>query len=415
MQLDARAVRAARILAQGLPAPRGARLTAQAERSGWQRTIGGAEAYLGLRARAPKLRRGDLEALVAEGEFAVVPAARGCIYLVPRAEAPLALAIAGRLCAARDARDAERAGIRAGELDEVGDAVVAELRAGGPRTTDGLRRTLGDAVRGLGERGKRVGVSSTLPPALRRLEFAGRIARTPVGGRLDHEKYEWRAADRVSTAGAELPEDPVELHARLLTGFVARAGVTTLASFCTWSGLTKRDATAALQHADCVRGAAEGITGEALCSPLLDKLLRRTDQALATVALLPFEDNLVHLTGGVADWVDPAKHDLQVPVWGNMKDKKPTTRLGDSKHVSWRTILADGRICGFWDYDPEEGAVITGIFDPPGKAARRQIDALAQGTSEFLRDEIGHARSFSIDTEADLTRRCGLLRELGAR
>jgi len=51
-------------------------------------------------------------------------------------------------------------------------------------------------VRSLGEKGKKLGLSSTLPPALRTLEFEGRIERTLEGGRLDSERYLWRLPAR---------------------------------------------------------------------------------------------------------------------------------------------------------------------------------------------------------------------------
>ena len=51
--------------------------------TGWLRTLAGADVYLAARARRPALTRAELDAAVAAGELRVVPAARGCIYLVP--------------------------------------------------------------------------------------------------------------------------------------------------------------------------------------------------------------------------------------------------------------------------------------------------------------------------------------------
>ena len=51
--------------------------------SGWLRTLGGTDVYLAARARKPGMTRGELDAAVDRGELRVVPAARGCIYLVP--------------------------------------------------------------------------------------------------------------------------------------------------------------------------------------------------------------------------------------------------------------------------------------------------------------------------------------------
>ncbi|MCR9244329.1 MAG: winged helix DNA-binding domain-containing protein [bacterium] len=413
LEFDAASVRAVRIAAQALPAPRSPAIVGQIERSGYQRTLGGADAYVAVRARVPALQRGDLEALVSEGELAVTPAVRGCIYVVPRSETPLLLRIAAGLSESRDARDAERAGIRPGELDEVGDAVLAELRASGPLTTDKLRRTLSaDVVRSLGDQGKRVGVSSTLPPSLRRLEFAGRISRLPVDGRLDHEKYEWRVADGDPLAQAELPDDPTALHSLLLAGFLDSAGVTTLSAFCKWSGLTKRDAKAALAVTDHETVMAAGLGDDAIAPTTIAKLANQSEKARDAVAFLPFEDNLIHLAGTVSAWVRPEFQDLEVPAWSNMRDGRETTRLGDAKHVRWRSILAEGRICGFWDYEPVEQQVVLSLFDPPSRATQERIDDLAADVTRFLRDDIGHGLSFSIDTDETLIRRCELLRGL---
>ena len=35
------------------------------------------------------------------------------------------------------------------------------------------------------------------------------------------------------------------------------------------------------------------------------------------------------------------------------------------------------------------------------------------GVAAFLRDEVGHGRSFSLDTEKDLRRRCAQIRGMG--
>ncbi|MBM4062208.1 MAG: winged helix DNA-binding domain-containing protein [Planctomycetes bacterium] len=415
-RLTAAQVRAVRILAQGWPSPRGSTLPAQLAATGFLRTLGGADAYLAARARQPRMRAADLDALVTAGEFRVTPAVRGCIYLVPRAEHALCLSIAREQSRARDARDAEKAGIKPGELDAVGETVLATLRARGPLTTDALRRELGPGtVRSLGARGKKVGVSSPLPPALRRLEFAGRIARTPADGRLDHEKYVWCVPDRdpFAAAAADLPGEPTALHARLLSHFVARAGVTTLAAFCDWSGLTQRDAKAALPHAEHEPVAADGCDGEALATPALPALLRKLAKADDAVALLPFADNLPHLAGGVAALVDGSAHGLRVPTWGETRCKNRLVPLGEARHVMFRSVLAEGRIRGFWEYDPDAHTILVRWFDPPGKAARAATEAAAAGTAAFLRDELGHGRSFSLDNDDELRRRLALLRQLG--
>ncbi|HLQ37676.1 MAG TPA: crosslink repair DNA glycosylase YcaQ family protein [Planctomycetota bacterium] len=403
-------VRAVRILAQGLPPERKPPLLPTLERTGLVRTLGGADSYLGVRARVPGLHRADLDAVVTAGTAQVIPAARGCIYLVAKRDVPLCLRFADLMSRPRVEREYDKAGIKQGEVQEVADVAFTVLVTQGPLTTDSLRRAMPDgSVRSLGERGKKVGISSPLPGALRLLEFAGKVTRTPEGGRLDTERYLWRATGKDPFANAALPEAPGKLHARMLELFVRTAGIGTLKHFCDWSGLAQRDARAALAHVDLRPVTAEGIDGEAFAAPDVTALLRDADSAAAATALLPFEDNLMHLAGGPRHLVDAQHHGLMVPNWGG----GGPTALADAAHMAFRGVIADGRLCGFWEYDPDRKGIVIRCFDTPSKASQQRLDDLAVSTAAFLRDELGHGHSFSLDTDAEMKTRIGLLDKIG--
>ncbi len=79
------------VAAQGLARSPTGGLAAAVEATGFVRTLGGADVYLALRARRPGTSRAGLDGAVERGELQVVPAARGCIYLVPRRDVPAAL------------------------------------------------------------------------------------------------------------------------------------------------------------------------------------------------------------------------------------------------------------------------------------------------------------------------------------
>ena len=84
-------------------------------------------------------------------------------------------------------------------------ASVLECLEAEPASTAQLRSRLPDGtVRSFGEIGKKVGLSSNLPPVLRELEFTGTIRRTTASTGLDHEQYLW-VAGRGAVA-AELEE-----------------------------------------------------------------------------------------------------------------------------------------------------------------------------------------------------------------
>src|SRR5215207_8624094 len=84
--------RRAFVAAQGLaPAPGRSPVSPVGvlEETGFVRTLGGVDVYIALRARVPEMRREDLDSVVAAHQAQVVPAARGCMYLVPRRDVPL--------------------------------------------------------------------------------------------------------------------------------------------------------------------------------------------------------------------------------------------------------------------------------------------------------------------------------------
>jgi hypothetical protein len=407
MRLSLDRARAVWIAAQGLGGT-GA-LVPTLERTGFLRTLGGVEAYLAARARMKGLKAKDLDAACQRSEVQVIPAVRGCMYLVARSQVPLALRIAGMLNRTRDERDHAKAGIRPGEIDKLGTHILATLKKKGALTTDALRKALPDGALGsLGEQGKKAGLSSPLPPALRALELRGQVERVTETGRLDTERYLWRATAKSPFDGAKLPDDPGELHARLAKLFFTAAGLGSLRDFAEWAGIGVRDAVAAGAKLGLVPVAVEGIDEEL---HVLDSARASLDKADApdTVALLPFEDNLTALHGGPTWLVDRQHHDLPMPSWG-MGARVPT--LGDSRHMMARPVVADGKVVGIWEYEPDEKRAVVATFAPVSAATRKRIDAAAEETAAFLTRDLGHGRSFSLDTDEALRERAAFIRKL---
>ncbi len=410
LTLDQHQVRTVRLASQGFGSAATMPATRLVAHYGYVRTLGGCDAYLALRARHRTMHRAELDHAIERSDLQIVPAARGCIYLVPRSDVALCLRFADRMSAQRVAREHCKAGIDAGELETVAELAGAALKQHGPLTTDALRKAMpADSVRSLGERGKKVGISSPLPGALRRLEFDGRIERTPERGRADTERYLWRIAAKSPFAGTDLPEQPVELHALLLERFVAHAGVATLGAFAAWSGLSRRDAKAAVPHTDLVAVRIADHDEDAWTTTAIDRLLTMRDAVEQATAFLPFEDNLVHLHGGPGHLVDDEFLGLRLPKWNAAEQ---TTRLGDARFLSLRALIADGRLSGFWEYDPDNCLAVPHCFRRPSKAARQQIEELSASTSAFLRDEVGHGHSFALDADAELRTRLAQMRAL---
>lgn len=408
LRLDRRQARAAVFAAQGLLGG-GRNLVSVLEENGFVRTLGGIDVYLALKARLPGLRREEVDAAVIEHRAQVLPAARGCIYLLARAHAPVALRVADLLSAPREKREHEKAGIRPGEVDEIAAAASELLRAKGPLTTNAIRAGLPkEMVRSLGDAGKKLGISSPLPAALRRLEFQGDIERTLEDGRLDSERYLWRATARNLFAGAEVPQDPAALFARFAEIFFRAAGLASRKSFADWAGFSQKDAQAAIDQLGLL---AIGVEGEKEIFHALpaNRDLLATDplEAEAAIAFLPFEDNAQALQGGPAFLANQDHYGIEVQAWG-MGAKK--VKLGDAKHAQLRSLLAEGRLAGFWEYDPDSRGIALGLLSGAKPETRRRAEEKAAKLAAFIAEDLGHGRSFSLDTDKDLRERSAYLR-----
>ena len=380
------AARAAWWSKQGLAGDGKGSVGAVIARTGWLRTLGGSDVYLAARARKPGMKRAELDAAVDKGELRVVPAARGCIYLVPRAMVADLAAHNAETWLAQTEKELAKVGKTLAVVEALAPAVLAGL-AGGPLATDALRKSISAEIPSFGEAGKKVGLSSPLPLALRLLELRGAVERTLEGGRLDNERYLWRA-----TTGA-LPPSKAPFAA-IVDAFLGFAGPATVAQISAWSGRPQRDVKVALETLDAV----------AVTIPELGEAwLRHADARLepgkpSGIAALAFEDNYLVNHGGLAAVSDPKHHAIKADIWGS---GKPET-LGEANHVLSRTIVVDGLIAGFWEIDPRANAAVWHTFEPAPKALAAKIEALVQDTARFLLDEIGHAKTYSLDSMDDV-------------
>ncbi|MFK7931753.1 MAG: crosslink repair DNA glycosylase YcaQ family protein, partial [Myxococcota bacterium] len=375
---------------QDLLAPEPTALAQVLSRTGWVRTLGGVEAYLAMRARCPNLTAADVHEAVQTGDLCVTPSVRGCIYLVPKADLPLALAISDALSSKRRQADLRKVHVSADELAHVCDAITEAL-ASGPLTTAGLRKALPDGVvRSLGDAGKKIGLSSTLPPALRELEATGRIRRRPQNHQLDHERYEW-----VAHTGTEDHAPLPQVAQALAQRFFQWSGASTLDAFVAWSGLGKRVAKTAVDTLDLQPVQIEGV-GERLTA------CTRVPDATGRAIGIPGMDNLHHLPQSAAPFVSAAYHGLTVGAFGARR----VGQLGTVKHLFERMIVVDGRFVGAWGYDPDHHTVEAHVWEPD---FAEPAQAEAASLTAFLKP-LGGGKVFSIDKDENLRTRLARVR-----
>lgn len=367
--------------------------------TGWIRTLGGVDGYLSLLARRPGLRAAAIHAAVGDRTLQVLPSVRGCMYLVPRRHAALSLSIGRDLSARRDTRDREKAGVTDAEMDELGEAVL-EAVATGPRSTTQLRRDVPDGlIRSLGEAGKKIGITSTLPPTLRQLEFAGRLVRQPIDDRLDSERYAWATGDPEALRDDRSADDRQAALMSLLLRWMAPATADELAAF---SGLGKRATRAALKAVGATPVTVEGRDTVGWMGP--EQVAHLHQPVPPSPRLLPALDTLLAWHGGPAVFVHPRDRDRKIPVWGRQRGHTWATIT----HSMARVVFSGGQVCGRWEWDPDTQQVVCGPYAP---GLPEGATAAAHAAGDLLR-EIGHGLPFSITTDDDLRARCAQVRAL---
>ena len=315
------------------------------------------------------------------------------------------LHLAASLARPRTDRDLAKVGVEWAEVEGLMEQVLEAL-AGGPAETRKIRSLLPEGtVRSLGAIGKKVGLSSPLPVALRELEFRGQIERRPVEDRLDTESYVWHATGERFAEEDRGGGSAYQVVKRFLTFF----GPATVKEIATWVGLSQRDAKAALADLDVVTVEVEGLPKPALLLAKDRGDLEAVDSESEAFHFLPFEDNLLSVHGGPGLFTDPAHHDFPVERWGGAGARP----LGEVKHLGRRPLLLGHRLVGFWEVEPESFEVVVGTFEAVPSKFCEALELGREELGRFLREELGHGRAFSLDTEARMARRLEGIRGMG--
>ena len=363
------------------------------ERAGWARSVGSANPYLSIFARSGTARI-DIGRSVAALEIHELPAARNCTYVVPASDFALALKV-GQGFTDGDMNVARKLGVTDREIEKLCAAVTAALKDK-PMSPEEIRDAVGGAARNLGEAGKKKGLTTTLPVALGKLQAWGEIRRVPNNGRLDQQRYgyvRWRPNPldkfRLSTEDAY-----TELASRYFTWI----GPATVAEFQWFSGLGAKAARAAVEPLQL-----------APIEPGSDRMMHRADlEELAgfnipkhpEYALIGSLDSLVLLRRDLPALLDPA--DLKRSV----RAEKGSAALGGLADLPSHAIVDRGRVVGLWEYDIEASRIAWAAFVPKSEALKKAVAK----TEAFVRDDLGDARSFSLDSPKSRAPRIAALR-----
>ncbi len=368
------------------------------EATGWMRSVGGAGPYVGLFARCGASRE-EIDRAVAALEIHELPAARNCTYVLPKRDFALGLK-AGQPFAGSDLNAARKLGVTDKEIDKLCAGVLEALKRG-PLDPDGIRAATGSLSRSLGEAGKKKGVTTTLPLAFERLQPSGDIRRVPVNGRLDQQRYKYTLWQPNPLKGFTL--SPEQVQTELARLYFSWAGPATIADFQGFSALSGKAAKAAIEPLKLVP--LEAGSDRLMLPAHLDELADFRTPKDEQYALVGPIDGIAILRRDLMELVDPSDTKRQWP-----GDKRGMAAPGTVKDLPCHAIVDRGRIVGLWEFDPEKQEIVWAPFIKPNadlKAAVKKAEA-------FVRDELGDARSFSLDSPKSRAPRIAQLRKMSA-
>ena len=372
---------------------RGASAAQVLQTSGWARSVGGCGPYLTLFSRAG-IDRQAADRAVAQLQLHELPSARGCTYVVPHSDFALAMTVgAGATTGAM--RTARSVGVTDTEVELLCQGVRKAL-TGAELEPDAIRDAVGSLARNLGEAGKKKGVTTTLPLALGQLQALGEIRRVPTNGRLDQQRYRYARWPTNLRTAQPLSQD--QAYAALASQYFSQVGPATVAEFQWFTSLSAKAAQPAVHAAGLVPS-----------EPGSDRLLPAelvNDYAQFKVPNVP-------------NWVLVSSLD---PICANRRDIKTLLAEQDYNRplfaATGQTLLADlphhaildrGRLVGVWEYDFEAKVIVWASFvgNHPG------LVAAVATTEAFVRDQLGDARSFSLDSPTSRVPKLKALRDMG--
>jgi hypothetical protein len=358
--------------------------------------VGGVGPYLGLFARAG-LSREAIDAALAKREIHELPSARGCTYVLPSKDFALGLRV-GQPFAEAPLRVADKLGVTRKEVDRLSGAVLRALTKDALDPAQ-LREAVGTASRSLGEAGKRKGVTTTLPLALGHLQSTGEIRRVPVDGRLDGQRYRYERWEPNPLAAFKLSDaEAATALARKYFSWIGPATLGELRWFTAWGAAVAKAACEPLKLVPMEPGSDRMLLPEDR-----DAFAAFSAPKKPHYALVSSVDGMSLLRRDVRSLVDAGDLGRKVPA------ERALAALGGLTDLNSHAILDRGRLVGLWEFDVEAGSIAWKAFVPKSPA----IVEAVKTTESFVRDQLGDARSFSLDSPKSRVPRIRALRAVG--
>jgi hypothetical protein len=126
----------------------------------------------------------------------------------------------------------------------------------------------------------------------------------------------------------------------------------------------------------------------------------RAGGAASGVALVSSLDNLFAMRREIASLLDGENE-------GRIS-RNDTRAGGGLMDLPSHAVVARGTIVGLWEFDAGKGEIVRGLF---GKVTP-EVDKAVKRTETFIREQLGDARSFSLDSPDSRGPRIAALRRV---
>lgn len=345
--------------------------------SGWARSVGGANIYLSLFSRNGSTAR-EAEADVKEDSFAEFATVRGCTYFLPKAHYQIGIKCGQGFNEASTFRTAQnKLGFTETDLKALNEAILKALEQGEADTNE-LKKRLGSVVKNFGELGKKVGQTTSLSIGLLSLQAQGMIRRIPVGGRLDAQNYLYCLFENAPAVDDSFTKE--EAYRQLAELYWGWMGFASLAHFQWFSGLSKKVVTESVQT---------------LNLQILDGTdLLATEETLNQFSSYKVPTNSCCRLISSLDSLILARRDLSLHMKQVDASNPLFTQDRGLQDLSHNAVVDRGRIIGVWEYDVETQEIVHACVEPLQDELQKEIES----TQNLIRNELGDARSFSLDS-----------------
>ncbi len=389
---------------QSLSARSKGRVAELVRSTGWVYSAGSTLPYLAIRARLPGIDRAEIDRVIFDDERILeVPTVRGCTMLVPAEDFTLALEGGRGFSATNHTKVQALCGVTDREVLDLSAAIRERLGAG-PLPADALRERLPSKLfRDLGPNGRKIGEPSTLTYVLRLLQRQGIVQRIASDHRLDGGTFTYRLTNAPMLRRLSKEEAENGLASR----FFGWAAPATLKEFSWWAGISQREARTIVNRVGMVSISVDGWAGEAwVPEDQIDELSRLPifgDRG--EVILLPFRDNYLYFRRGIGALVDGADLSARVIDWMG----RPAA-LGELDSLHHNAIVWNGRLIGYWEYDPETCDIVWRSCGRLDRKTQRDIVEKITDMQSFIRSQLNDVAFYAFDRGANRRRRIDSLR-----